>query len=151
MSVGQAQTVVLPSYSDPNSLYVTMSDPVSQGTSSLPVFATFATPILSCNPTLFSQVGTYTFSVTLSNAYISNVYTFTVTVNNFPPVFGSASSTTISVIITQTGVFNLPSYSDPDGNSMTLTTVESGQTSLPSFVAFNIGTNSFSIFPTTSS
>ena len=96
-----------------------------QGPSSLPVFITYDTPTktLTYAPTLFSQVGSYTISVTLINAYISNTYTFTVVVQNFAPVFAAASSTSITVTVSLTATYSLPSYTDPDGNPMTLTTV----------------------------
>lgn len=55
LSVGQTQTVVLPSYSDPNNLPVTMSNPVLQGTAGLPSFVTYATPPnIVITPTAFS-------------------------------------------------------------------------------------------------
>ena len=93
-------------------------------------------------------MGSYSIQVTIANLYLSSTYTFNVVVQNSAPVFASTTSTTISVTVTQTVTFSLPSYSDPDGNAITLTTYQDGSASLPSFVAFTLATNSYSISPT---
>ena len=101
LSVGQTKTTVLPATSDPNTLWVTVATPVQQGTSSLPAFTAYTTAskTLTYAPTLFSQVGSYTISVTISNVYISSTYTFSVVVQNSAPVFASATTTSVTVSV----------------------------------------------------
>ena len=53
VSVGKTLKVSLAA-TDLDSLYVTLSSPVVQGTSSPPVFTTFASPYLTISPTLFT-------------------------------------------------------------------------------------------------
>ena len=119
---------MISSYADLNSLSATISAPVLTGTSALPIFATYAsgTKIITYAPTLFTQVGTYSISITVSDLYLSTSYTLTVVVQNCAPVFASTTTTTISVTVTQILTFSLPSYSDPDGNAITLTTYQDG-------------------------
>ena len=75
---------------------------------------------------MFTEVGTFSITVIVSDLYLSTAYTFYVFVQNSAPVFASTTTTTISVTVTQILTFSLPSYSDPDGNAITLTTYQDG-------------------------
>ena len=87
--------------------------------------------------------------MSLSDGSLTSSYTFTITVSNTAPIF-SSSLAAQSVGWTKSVTYALPSYSDPEGNTVTLTTVEQGQSTLPSFVTFDSATSTYTINPTSS-
>ena len=97
---------------------------------------------------MFTEVGTFSITVIVSDLYLSTAYTFYVFVQNSAPVFASTTSNSINVRVSQTATFTLPSYSDPEGNLITFTTYEQGYPSVPAFTTFSLASNSYSISPT---
>ena len=73
-----------------------MTGPFYQGTS-LPAFMTFSSNQLSYRPQ-FADVGNYTIVFALNGQYLSQSYSFIVSVTNTAPTF--ASTTPISLIAT---------------------------------------------------
>ena len=72
---------------------------------------------------------------------------FTVTgIANSAPIFSSSLSDQ-TVSWKSTDCYQLPTYSDSQGNTITLSTVELGKTSLPTFVSFNSATRTYFISP----
>ena len=63
-------------------------------------------------------------------------------------MFAVASTTSVTEVVTRTTTFTLPSYSDSDGDSITLTTYETSTSALPSFVTF-ASPSTYTIAPTT--
>ena len=78
----------------------------------------------------FPKIGDYMVDFTLSDGYKSQIKTFKVTVTNSPPVF---STTPPNVLVAQgsTKLYDLPSTSDPEGHSVTVTVTH------PSFATYN--------------
>ena len=97
-------------------------------------------------------MGSYLLNITISDTLISNTYTFNVIVTNNPPGFSTTITTNISLVVNQVANFTLPSYSDPDGNALSLTTFQSGgllSLPLPGFIIFTLSNNSYSFMPLT--
>ena len=66
----------------------------------------------------------------------STIHTVTAVLSNSAPTFGLPSSTIVSVVVGTTGSYTLPTYSDADGDAITLTHIVS--TSPPiSFISFS--------------
>jgi hypothetical protein len=53
----------------------------------LPSFITYAYPILTFNPTGYIQIGVYNLEIKAGDSSSNQVYPFTLTVKNDPPVF----------------------------------------------------------------
>ena len=69
-------------------------------------------------------MGTYSITITLTDSGgASSAYNFYVLVVNNPPI--------------------LPAYSDPDGNSLTFSTYQSGLSTLPSFITLSANKYTF--------
>jgi hypothetical protein len=82
VKLNQILTYSLPSVSDEEGNSITTS------LSGQPSWITLSDSILTISPTLFSQVGTQTLTLTLSDgAPLTNVYTMTVTATNSAPTF----------------------------------------------------------------
>jgi hypothetical protein len=54
---------------------------------SLPSFVTFANPILTFNSPGYAQIGVYNLEIKVGDSISSQVFPFTLTVKNDPPVF----------------------------------------------------------------
>ena len=64
---------------------------------------------------------------------------FSVVFTNSAPSFAASSTNSVSLSFGSSTTFNLPAYSDPDGDSLVLTSAESGQSVLPAFVSLAAG------------
>lgn len=89
--------------------------------------------IINFNPSLndFPLLGDYIVDLSISDGYKSQIKSFKVTVTNSAPIF---STTPPDVTVAQGGntVYTLPSYSDPEGHSVTVTV-----TGYPSFSTYD--------------
>lgn len=138
----------LPSYSDPAGLALTLTTN-TQGDTSLPSFVTYASGTYSIAPTSFSQLGTYTIEAKACNLQPTcATYTFVISFVNHAPAFSSTDGSTQNANMNSASSHTLPSCSDLDGDSFTITSYESGTTVLPSFITFTSSTRTYSIAPT---
>jgi hypothetical protein len=84
-------------------------------------------------------------TINLSNGIKTGVYSFNIIIaTNQPPSF-SASLATQNLLVGTTVVYTIPSYSDPEGQTVTFTTNLVGSSSLPTFVTYSGG--SYNIAP----
>ena len=89
-------------------------------------------------------MGTYSITITLTDSGgASSAYNFYVLVVNNPPIFSSSRATSLNVNLGSTSTFTLPAYSDPDGNSLTFSTYQSGLSTLPSFITLSANKYTF--------
>jgi hypothetical protein len=141
-------TYQLPTYSDAEGNTVTLTT-VQSSLSSLPNFVTFesATRTYSINPVSSSDIGIFTISVSLSDSLLTASYTFAITVVNTAPTF--ASNPVAQTVNWKNSItYQLPTYSDAETNTVTLTTVQTGQAALPTFVTFDLPTRTYTLNPT---
>lgn len=99
--VGQTQTTVIPAFSDPNGFSMSLVGPYISGTTALPSFVTYnsATQTITYVPS-FSNIGSYNITFSITNGYVSNSYSFILTIDNKAPFFtGTATSSTATVTI----------------------------------------------------
>lgn len=143
------QTYTLPAYSDPEGQAVSLTIQI-QGTTALNSFITrTAASTVTITPTLISQIGTYTIECLLNDGFQSVSSTFVITiVNNQPPVFSSAPLAQAVAVGNQL-IYPIPSFSDPEGGSVTLTVALNPSLPLPPFVIF--GSNQLTISPSSNS
>ena len=81
---------------------------------------------------------------------LCNTYTFTVVFANSAPVFSSTASSSITLHYGTATAFSIPSYSDPEGDPISITNYQDGLSALPSFVTFT-STVAYSFSPSTAS
>jgi hypothetical protein len=105
------------------------------------------TSLLNFDPISFASVGTYPITVSVADAYGANTYSFNVFVQNNPPIFASTITSLPSVHAPSTSTLTLPSSSDPDGHTLTVTLVEASLSTLPAFMVFT-APKTLSIQPT---
>jgi hypothetical protein len=91
--------------------------------------------------------GSYTIQFDLCDPYGCNTYSFGVYVNK-APIWASSPSVSQNVKVGFTSTYTLPTYSDPDGDTITLDTV---YTSAASFTTFDAALKKFTFAPTSSS
>ena len=98
---------------------------------------------MSFSPSLPTEIGSYTITITISDASLSSTYTFTLTVlPNSPPTIGSQVLTNQVVPLNSIVQYKLPNATDPEGQSVS--------TSLsPSLPFINLANNAVTISPTT--
>lgn len=115
----------------------------------MPDFGTNAAGnVYTFRPTSFTQLGNYTVVATACNTDTQcSSYTVIVVFANRAPAFGTPTSTTIKVNFGSIGTYTLPTVTDPDLDSFTISSQTTGGGALPSFVTYNSG--SFSISPNT--
>ncbi|CDW80519.1 ig family protein [Stylonychia lemnae] len=145
--VGQTKTYQLPTIVDTDGDVTQLALMTS-----LPSFIVFdsSTNIFTLNPILVSQVGTQNIQIKLSDTYIDNTDNYLKIIikeNTSPPQFDQNLADQ-TAYINQLKQYQLPSYSDVDGNDCTFTL---DLTSLPNFVTFDDATKTFSINITSSS
>lgn len=132
------------SYSDPASLTLTLT------ATGMPAFGSISGSTLTFSPTSFTQVGTYSVTASVCNSISScTTYPFTVTFANTAPTFATPSSTAITVGVGVTITYTLPAQTDAEGDSISLTSFTTGQSSLPVFIARSGST--YTISPTLAS
>ena len=149
LHVGQTKTFTLPAYSDPDGDDVTIST-YQSGTTLLPSFATFDSGIYTFSPQSWNQTSNFNITAKICDWQpLCSTFNFTVKFVNAAPVFAASSTNLVSVKYNQATSFTLPAYSDPDGDNLTLTTYQHGNTSLPDFAIFAAPT--YVLFPTLAS
>ncbi|MEH6369382.1 putative Ig domain-containing protein [Pectobacterium carotovorum] len=144
-------TVPAGTFTDPDGDTLTLSATLADGTA-LPAWLSFnpATGTFSGTPAN-GDVGSLTIKVTAtdgSNASVSTTFGLTVTnVNDAPIVSGTVSPQTIA----QGGNLNLTipagTFTDPDGDTLTLSATLADGTALPAWLSFNPATGTFSGTP----
>lgn len=90
-------------------------------------------------PNQSSYIGNYTIDVKVCDGggLCSSIYQFCINFTNTAPVFATTNVTYVNIHVGKTSTFTLPSYGDPDGDTVTLTTFQSNQSSLPPYVTFS--------------
>ncbi|UNE78861.1 putative Ig domain-containing protein [Pectobacterium versatile] len=146
-------TVTVPAgtFTDPDGDTLTLSATLADGTA-LPAWLSFnpATGTFSGTPAN-GDVGSLTIKVTAtdgSNASVSTTFGLTVTnVNDAPVVSGTIPAQNIA----QGGSLNITvpadTFTDPDGDTLTLSATLADGTALPSWLSFNPATGTFSGTP----
>ncbi|MCW2475287.1 putative Ig domain-containing protein [Candidatus Symbiopectobacterium sp. NZEC151] len=144
-------TVPAGTYSDPDGDTLTLSATLADGTA-LPSWLSFnpATGTFSGTPAN-GDVGSLTIKVTAtdgSNASVSTTFGLTVTNVNDAPV---VSNTIPAQSIAQGGSLSVTvpagTFTDPDGDTLTLSATLADGTALPSWLSFNPATGTFSGTP----
>ncbi|MEQ9908361.1 putative Ig domain-containing protein, partial [Pectobacterium odoriferum] len=144
-------TVPAGTFTDPDGDTLTLSATLADGTA-LPSWLSFnpATGTFSGTPAN-GDVGSLTIKVTAtdgSNASVSTTFGLTVTnVNDAPVVSGTIAAQSIA----QGGNLNVTvpagTFTDPDGDTLTLSATLADGTALPSWLSFNPATGTFSGTP----
>ncbi|POE02606.1 putative Ig domain-containing protein [Pectobacterium odoriferum] len=144
-------TVPAGTFTDPDGDTLTLSATLADGTA-LPAWLSFnpATGTFSGTPAN-GDVGSMTIKVTAtdgSNASVSTTFGLTVTnVNDAPVVSGTIAAQSIA----QGGNLNVTvpagTFTDPDGDTLTLSATLADGTALPSWLSFNPATGTFSGTP----
>ncbi|MFJ5474424.1 putative Ig domain-containing protein [Pectobacterium carotovorum] len=144
-------TIPAGTFTDPDGDTLTLSATLADGTA-LPSWLSFnpATGTFSGTPAN-GDVGSLTIKVTAtdgSNASISTTFGLTVTnVNDAPVVSGTIAAQSIA----QGGNLNVTvptgTFTDPDGDALTLSATLADGTALPSWLSFNPATGTFSGTP----
>ena len=88
VDITASKTYSLPPITDDDGDTVTWSATLSSGLP-LPSFITISADTFVMTPTLFSDLGLYTVTVTLDDTIITADYTFKITVINLPPKLGA--------------------------------------------------------------
>ncbi|XJC96119.1 putative Ig domain-containing protein [Pectobacterium polonicum] len=150
---GGSLNVTIPAgtFTDPDGDTLTLSATLADG-SPLPSWITFnaATGTFSGTPAN-GDVGSLTIKITAtdgSNASVSTTFGLTVTnVNDAPVVSGTIATQSIA----QGGSLNVTipagTFTDPDGDTLTLSATLADGTALPSWITFNAATGTFSGTP----
>ncbi|MFJ5434119.1 putative Ig domain-containing protein [Pectobacterium sp. CHL-2024] len=150
---GGSLNIIIPAgtFTDPDGDTLTLSATLADGTA-LPVWLSFnpATGTFSGTPGN-GDVGNLTIKVTAtdgSNASVSTTFGLTVTnVNDAPVVSGTIPAQNIA----QGGSLNITipagTFTDPDGDTLTLSATLADGTALPSWLSFNPATGTFSGTP----
>ncbi|WP_258034902.1 putative Ig domain-containing protein [Pectobacterium odoriferum] len=144
-------TVPAGTFTDPDGDTLTLSATLADGTA-LPAWLSFnpATGTFSGTPAN-GDVGSLTIKVTAtdgSNASVSTTFGLTVTnVNDAPVVSGTIAAQSIA----QGGNLNVTvpagTFTDPDGDTLTLSATLADGTALPAWLSFNPATGTFSGTP----
>ncbi|RUR94083.1 membrane protein [Pectobacterium versatile] len=144
-------TIPAGTFTDPDGDTLTLSATLADGTA-LPAWLSFnpATGTFSGTPAN-GDVGSLTIKVTAtdgSNASVSTTFGLTVTnVNDAPVVSGTIPAQNIA----QGGSLNITvpadTFTDPDGDTLTLSATLADGTALPSWLSFNPATGTFSGTP----
>ncbi|GKW03197.1 hypothetical protein PEC301877_20110, partial [Pectobacterium carotovorum subsp. carotovorum] len=144
-------TIPAGTFTDPDGDTLTLSATLADGTA-LPVWLSFnpATGTFSGTPAN-GDVGSLTIKITAtdgSNASVSTTFGLTVTnVNDAPVVSGTIAAQSIA----QGGNLNVTvpagTFTDPDGDTLTLSATLADGTALPSWLSFNPATGTFSGTP----
>ncbi|MFJ5479208.1 putative Ig domain-containing protein [Pectobacterium carotovorum] len=144
-------TVPAGTFTDPDGDTLTLSATLADGTA-LPAWLSFnpATGTFSGTPAN-GDVGSLTIKVTAtdgSSASVSTTFSLTVTTVNEAPV---VSGTIAAQSIAQGGSLNVTvpagTFTDPDGDTLTLSATLADGTALPSWLSFNPATGTFSGTP----
>ncbi|MFJ5504659.1 putative Ig domain-containing protein [Pectobacterium carotovorum] len=150
---GGSLNIIIPAgtFTDPDGDTLTLSATLADGTA-LPSWLSFnpATGTFSGTPAN-GDVGNLTIKVTAtdgSNASVSTTFGLTVTnVNDAPVVSGTIPAQNIA----QGGSLNITipagTFTDPDGDTLTLSATLADGTALPSWLSFNPATGTFSGTP----
>ncbi|GKV89977.1 putative Ig domain-containing protein, partial [Pectobacterium carotovorum] len=144
-------TVPAGTFTDPDGDTLTLSATLADGTA-LPAWLSFnpATGTFSGTPAS-GDIGNLTIKVTAtdgSSASVSTTFSLTVTTVNEAPV---VSGTIAAQSIAQGGNLNVTipagTFTDPDGDTLTLSATLADGTTLPSWLSFNPATGTFSGTP----
>ncbi|AVT57226.1 putative Ig domain-containing protein [Pectobacterium versatile] len=144
-------TVPAGTFTDPDGDTLTLSATLADGTA-LPAWLSFnpATGTFSGTPAS-GDIGNLTIKVTAtdgSSASVSTTFSLTVTTVNEAPV---VSGTIAAQSIAQGGNLNVTipagTFTDPDGDTLTLSATLADGTALPSWLSFNPATGTFSGTP----
>ncbi|MEI7215350.1 putative Ig domain-containing protein, partial [Pectobacterium versatile] len=144
-------TVPAGTFTDPDGDTLTLSATLADGTA-LPAWLSFnpATGTFS-GPPASGDIGNLTIKVTAtdgSSASVSTTFSLTVTTVNEAPV---VSGTIAAQSIAQGGNLNVTipagTFTDPDGDTLTLSATLADGTALPSWLSFNPATGTFSGTP----
>lgn len=92
----------------------------------------------SFSPNTTTDIGTHTVAVTLSDGNMQTSYSFTVKVMT-KPAFNNGTTTFSALGVALNGVksFPIPSFSDADGDNVTLSIAEGSGGILPSWILLN--------------
>ncbi|ASN87241.1 Cadherin-like domain-containing protein [Pectobacterium versatile] len=144
-------TVPAGTFTDPDGDTLTLSATLADGTA-LPAWLSFnpATSTFSGTPAN-GDVGSLTIKVTAtdgSNASVSTTFGLTVTnVNDAPVVSGTISAQSIAQGGSLSVTVPAGTFTDPDGDTLTLSATLADGTALPSWLSFNPATGTFSGTP----
>ncbi|UCP81188.1 putative Ig domain-containing protein [Pectobacterium versatile] len=144
-------TVPAGTFTDPDGDTLTLSATLADGTA-LPAWLSFnpATGTFSGTPAN-GDVGSLTIKVTAtdgSNASVSTTFGLTVTnVNDAPVVSGTISAQSIAQGGSLSVTVPAGTFTDPDGDTLTLSATLADGTALPSWLSFNPATGTFSGTP----
>ncbi|MEI7126617.1 putative Ig domain-containing protein [Pectobacterium versatile] len=144
-------TVPAGTFTDPDGDTLTLSATLADGTA-LPAWLSFnpATSTFSGTPAN-GDVGSLTIKVTAtdgSNASVSTTFGLTVTnVNDAPVVSGTIAAQSIAQGGSLSVTVPAGTFTDPDGDTLTLSATLADGTALPSWLSFNPATGTFSGTP----
>ncbi|WP_323611525.1 putative Ig domain-containing protein [Pectobacterium versatile] len=144
-------TVPAGTFTDPDGDTLTLSATLADGTA-LPAWLSFnpATGTFSGTPAN-GDVGSLTIKVTAtdgSNASVSTTFGLTVTnVNDAPVVSGTIAAQSIAQGDSLSVTVPAGTFTDPDGDTLTLSATLADGTALPSWLSFNPATGTFSGTP----
>uniref|UniRef100_UPI001F209265 putative Ig domain-containing protein n=1 Tax=Pectobacterium versatile TaxID=2488639 RepID=UPI001F209265 len=144
-------TVPAGTFTDPDGDTLTLSATLADGTA-LPAWLSFnpATGTFSGTPAN-GDVGSLTIKVTAtdgSNASVSTTFGLTVTnVNDAPVVSGTIAAQSIAQGGSLSVTVPAGTFTDPDGDTLTLSATLADGTALPSWLSFNPATGTFSGTP----
>lgn len=143
---GHTCTPALPSISD-----TCPTSSLSYQTSGKPGFVTLSVAItqlsISLSPTIANPAASTTFSLYLVGDCGTTATPYLITVQvlaNQPPTFSAAIPSAVTAYYNCPKVINLPTSSDPDGDSFSMTVLDNSLLTQPAFITF-IGTSSITI------
>jgi hypothetical protein len=79
-----------------------------------PAFITFADPVVTFNSLGYGEIGVYNLEIKVWDSVYSQVYPFTLTVKNDPPVFIQPAPARIEAYSSVSTYYSLPNYQDPE-------------------------------------
>jgi hypothetical protein len=140
-------------FSDPDGGVLTYTATLENG-NPLPNWLTFNPQTRQFEVAANTNVGTYTVKVTATdNGNASVTTSFTVTIlpkPNTPPVAGMIPNQTVPFNTLANFTFDANTFSDPDGDVLTLTATLSNGSPLPAWLSFDTKTRTFAVTPNSS-
>lgn len=123
IGVNATSAFSMPAYSDLEMNPITVYT-YESGQLVLPAFITFADPVFTIHPTLFTQIGTFQVQIDLSDGEpLTTSYNFFVTVTNTAPSFPVGTTFSNQTLgINASTTFSIPAYSDLEMNPVTFST-----------------------------
>lgn len=91
-------------------------------------------------PTSAAQLGLYIIDATICDGEPQcSTYQFNVVFSNTAPVFSNTVPSSVNVHVGKNSTFTLPSYSDPDGDAVTISTYQDTMSTLPVYASYFAG------------